>query len=48
MIRHGASIPEIAEVLRHRAHSSTMIYAKVSLDALRTVARPWPLVGGVS
>lgn len=46
MIRHGASIPEIAEVLRHREQSSTMIYAKVSLEALRTVARPWP--GGVS
>jgi site-specific recombinase XerD len=48
MIRHGASIPEIAEVLRHRAQSSTMIYAKVSLEALRTVARPWPIVGGAS
>jgi site-specific recombinase XerD len=48
MIRHGASIPEIAEVLRHRAQSSTMIYAKVSLEALRTVARPWPMVGGAS
>jgi site-specific recombinase XerD len=48
MIRHGASIPEIAEVLRHRAQSSTMIYAKVSLEALRTVARPWPMPGGVS
>lgn len=46
MIRHGASIPEIAEVLRHRAQSSTAIYAKVSLQALRTVARSWP--GGVS
>lgn len=48
MIRHGASIPEIAEVLRHRAQSSTRIYAKVSLEALRTVARPWPMVGGAS
>jgi integrase/recombinase XerD len=48
MIRHGASIPQIAEVLRHRAQSSTMIYAKVSLEALRTVAQPWPMPGGVS
>lgn len=48
MIRHGASIPEIAEVLRHRAQSTTMIYAKVSLEALRTVARPWPMLGGAS
>jgi integrase/recombinase XerD len=45
MIRRGASLPEIAEVLRHRSQSTTAIYAKVSLDALRAVARPWP-VGG--
>lgn len=47
MIRHGASIAEIAEVLRHRSQSTTAIYAKVSFEALRTVARPWPAVGGV-
>lgn len=46
MIRHGASIAEIAEVLRHRSQSTTTIYAKVSFDALRTVARPWPVSGG--
>jgi integrase/recombinase XerD len=45
MIRHGASLPEIAEVLRHRSQNTTGIYAKVSLDALRGVARPWPVVG---
>lgn len=47
MIRHGASLAEIAEVLRHRSRGTTAIYAKVSFDALRTVARPWPGVGGV-
>jgi integrase/recombinase XerD len=46
MIRHGASIAEIAEVLRHRSQRTTAIYAKVSFDALRTVARPWPIRGG--
>jgi integrase/recombinase XerD len=46
MIRHGASTAEIAEVLRHRSQGTTAIYAKVSLEALRTVARPWPLGGG--
>jgi len=45
MIRRGTSIPEIAEVLRHRSQTTTTIYAKVSLDALRGVARPWPGVG---
>jgi site-specific recombinase XerD len=47
MIRHGASMAEIAEVLRHRSQTTTAIYAKVSFGALRTVARPWPVVGGV-
>jgi site-specific recombinase XerD len=45
MIRHSASLPEIAQVLRHRSQSTTGIYAKVSLEALREVARPWPVVG---
>jgi integrase/recombinase XerD len=45
MIRHGASMPEIAEVLRHRSQTTTAIYAKVSLEALRGVARPWPVMG---
>jgi site-specific recombinase XerD len=45
MIRHGASLAEIAEVLRHRSQTTTALYAKVSFEALRSVARPWP-VGG--
>jgi integrase/recombinase XerD len=43
MIRHGASIAEISEVLRHRSQSSTEIYAKVDFETLREVARPWPV-----
>ena len=46
MIRHGAAMAEIAEVLRHRSQTTTALYAKVSFDALRTVARHWPAVGG--
>jgi site-specific recombinase XerD len=46
MIRSGASLPEISEVLRHRSQDTTAIYAKVDFDALRTVARPWPQAGG--
>ena len=46
MIRHGASMAEIAEVLRHRSQNTTAIYAKVSFEALRGVARPWPAMGG--
>jgi len=46
MIRSGASLPEISEVLRHRSQDTTAIYAKVDFEALRTVARPWPRAGG--
>lgn len=46
MIRHGASMAEIAEVLRHRSQDSTAIYAKVSFESLRGVARAWPTKGG--
>ena len=46
MIRHGASMPEIAEVLRHRSQNTSAIYAHVSFEALRSVALPWPATGG--
>ena len=42
MLRHGASLAEIGELLRHRNHQTTMIYAKVDLDSLRPLALPWP------
>ena len=43
MIRRGATIPEIAEILGHRSLGVTEIYAKVDLESLRRVARAWPL-----
>lgn len=42
MLRRGASMEEIAQVLRHRSPTSTEIYAKVDFGALGDVARPWP------
>jgi len=42
MLRHGASLTEIGEVLGHRSPQTTTIYAKVDLDALRPLALPWP------
>ena len=42
MLRQGASLAEIAELLRHRSPQTTTIYAKVDLGALRTLALPWP------
>jgi site-specific recombinase XerD len=46
MVRAGASLEEIGEVLRHRSRATTELYAQVDFDALRNVARPWPLAGG--
>jgi site-specific recombinase XerD len=46
MLHAGASLDEVAQVLRHRSHDTTAIYAKVDRLALTTVIRPWP--GGAS
>jgi site-specific recombinase XerD len=43
MIRRGASLAEIGQVLRHRSPATTEIYAKLDFDALREVAMPWPI-----
>jgi len=42
MLAHGVVLTDISQVLRHRDLATTAIYAKVDLDALRQVARPWP------
>jgi site-specific recombinase XerD len=42
MLRAGATLPEIGQLLRHRRAMTTAIYAKVDHEALRTIARPWP------
>jgi len=43
MLRAGASLPEIAQVLRHKTLQMTTEYARVDRVALRTLARPWPV-----
>jgi integrase/recombinase XerD len=48
MLRAGASLPEIGQVLRHHEQKTTAIYAKVDRKALRALARPWPSQGGVA
>lgn len=45
MLRQGGSLGEIGTLLGHRNPQSTMIYTKVDINALRTLAMPWP--GGV-
>jgi site-specific recombinase XerD len=42
MIRRGASLDEIGELLRHQSPNTTAIYAKVDLPALRPLALSWP------
>ncbi|MBM4044267.1 MAG: integrase [Planctomycetes bacterium] len=42
MLRRGASLTEVGEVLRHRCLDTTAIYAKVDVAALRALAQPWP------
>ncbi len=42
LLRSGASLPEIGQILRHRRVETTAIYAKVDRDTLRLIARPWP------
>ena len=43
MLRAGASLIEVGQVLRHRSLATTAIYAKVDREPLRELARPWPV-----
>ena len=42
MLRKGASLSEIGDILQHQHPDTTAIYAKVDLEALRELAQPWP------
>ena len=46
MLRKGASLDEIGDVLRHRSRRATAIYARHDIDGLRSIARAWPVEGG--
>jgi site-specific recombinase XerD len=46
MLHRGASLSEIGQLLRHRQPTTTQIYAKVDIKALRGIAMPW--IGGES
>ena len=42
LLRRGAPLAEIGQLLRHRTELTTTIYAKVDRDRLRELALPWP------
>jgi site-specific recombinase XerD len=46
LLKGGATLKEVADVLRHRALDTTLIYAKIDSNPLAAVALPWP--GGAS
>jgi len=46
LVRHGASLEEIGDMLRHRSRKSTMIYARLDIEGLHSIAQPWPVEGG--
>jgi site-specific recombinase XerD len=48
MLRAGAGLEQIAQVLRHSSVTTTAVYAKVDRTALRRLARPWPSAAGAS
>jgi integrase/recombinase XerD len=42
MLRAGAPLAQVGQVLRHRRALTTASYAKVDREGLRALARPWP------
>lgn len=42
LLRSGASLTEIGQVLRHRDPDTTRLYAKVDIDTLRQLGAVWP------
>lgn len=43
MVRTGVALHEVGDVLRHKSRATTMIYAKLDIASLRSVAQPWPI-----
>jgi integrase/recombinase XerD len=42
LVQNGASLKEIADLLRHRHINSASVYAHVDLTALQALSQPWP------
>jgi integrase/recombinase XerD len=48
LLRAGTPLAQIAPILRHASVATTAIYAKIDREALRALARPWPVAGGAA
>jgi integrase/recombinase XerD len=46
LLRHGATLPEIGQLLRHHELATTAMYARVDHTALAALAQPWPVGSG--
>ena len=44
MLRDGASLQDVAAMLRHASLETTMLYAKVDVTALQQISQSWPEV----
>ncbi len=42
LLRAGASLKDVADILRHQSIDTTAIYTKIDLQSLEAVALPWP------
>ncbi|MEM5292545.1 tyrosine-type recombinase/integrase [Paraburkholderia sabiae] len=42
MLSNGASLKDIADVLRHRSLDTTVLYSKIDFEKLIAIAAPWP------
>jgi site-specific recombinase XerD len=42
LLRRGAGLVAIGQILRHQDLATTALYAKIDLVTLRSVAQPWP------
>lgn len=42
LVENGSSLKEVADILRHRSLSTTLIYAKLDKSKLSTIPLPWP------
>lgn len=45
LAQQGASLGEVGDLLRHRTQATTLIYAKLDIDSLRSIAQSWPVAG---